>query len=292
MHFYVFKGLVRAVLLPPMGLLTLAVLGAVLLALRQRRSGWTCLVAGLGLLWILATPLVADELTRLIQVYPAFDPTTPTQARAIVILGGGDHRLRAPEYGGQPAVPLDLLERLNYGAWLSRVTHLPILVTSAPENVGAMAASLTRDFQAPPHWVDRNSHDTFENARNTALMLRVADVNSILLVTSSNHMLRATREFLATGLQVTAAPIHMVGRREYPVSAFLPTAEAMMDSSRAIYEFVGEPVRQILAGLNLRRQQRGGLTKPEAGNTPAHHDVIERPHAQVFAGRAGRDHQG
>jgi uncharacterized SAM-binding protein YcdF (DUF218 family) len=290
MHFYVFKGLARAVLLPPMGLLILAVLGAVLLALRRRRSGWSCLVAGLGLLWILATPLVADELTRLIQVYPAFDPTKPTQAQAIVILGGGDHRLRAPEYGGQPAVSLDLLERLNYGAWLARVTHLPILVTSAPANVAAMSVSLARDFQAPPRWVDRNSHDTFENARNSATMLRAADVNSILLVTSSNHMLRATREFLATGLQVTAAPIHMVGRRTYPVAAFLPTAEAMMDSSRAIYELVGEPVREIFAALNLRRQQ-GGLTKPEAGNTPAHHDVIERPGADVFASSTGRDHQ-
>jgi uncharacterized SAM-binding protein YcdF (DUF218 family) len=292
MHFYAFKVLARAVLLPPMSLLILAVLGAVLLALRHRRSGWSCLVAALGLLWMLATPLIADELTRLIQVYPAFDPSQPTRAQAIVILGGGDHRLRAPEYEGQPAAAQELLERLNYGAWLSRRTHLPILVTSDSANTWAMAASLARDFQAPPRWMDGQSHDTFDNARNSATLLRAAHVNSILLVTSSNHMLRATREFMATGLQVTAAPVHLVGRPEYPLSAFLPTAEAMMYSNRAIYELAGEPFRQLLVALNLRRQQRDGSTKPEAGNTPAHHDVIERAHAEVFTGRAGRDHQG
>src|SRR5665213_3714729 len=131
MHFYTFKALARAVLLPPTGLLILAVLGAVLLALKHRRSGWSCLIAGLAAMWLLSTQIVADELTRLTEVYSAFDSAKPTNAQAIVILGGGDERFLAPEYPGrQSAVSLELLERVNYGAWLSRITHLPILVTS------------------------------------------------------------------------------------------------------------------------------------------------------------------
>jgi uncharacterized SAM-binding protein YcdF (DUF218 family) len=198
--------------------------------------------------------LVADELTRLTQVYPAFDPTKPTNAQAIVILGGGDGRFRAPEYGGQPATSMELLERLNYGAWLSRVTHLPVLVTSDPGNSWQMVVSLTRDFQVRPRWVDWKSHDTFDNARYSSALLHADNVHSILLVTSSSHMLRATREFLATGLQVTAAPVHVLGRREYGPSDYLPSAEAMMSSNRAIYELVGERVRELLAVLQLRRQ--------------------------------------
>ena len=31
----------------------------------------------------------------------------------------------------------------------------------------------------------------------------------------------------------------------------------MMNSNRAIYELVGEPVRELLAALNLRRQHPG-----------------------------------
>ncbi len=80
----------------------------------------------------------------------------------------------APEYGGQPAAELELLVRLNYGAWLSRRLQLPILVTSDPRNVAAMAVELSRGFQTPARWVDPSSHDTFENARNCAALLSCA----------------------------------------------------------------------------------------------------------------------
>ncbi|MGC1456710.1 MAG: YdcF family protein [Steroidobacteraceae bacterium] len=242
-------------LLPPDGLMILAILGAVLLARRHRRSGWTCLIIALSLWWVLSVSIVADGLTWLAEGYPAFDPARATNAQAIVILGGPGSRDHAPEYGGQPAVEVDLLERINYGARLSRLTHLPILVTSDPQNVQAMAVSLARDFQLPPRWVDRNSHDTFENARNSAAMLRADHVTSILLVTNSTHMLRSVREFAATGLTVTAAPVDMYTRHDDPPFRYLPSADDMQRSNRAIYELVGERVRELLAVLHLRRQQ-------------------------------------
>ena len=257
MHFYIFKDMARTLVLPPLGLLILAVLGAVLIARQRRRTGWSCLIIGLGLLWVLSTPLIADELVRLTQGYPAFDPAKPTNAQAIVILGGGDGRLHAPEYAGRPATSLDLLERLNYGAWLARITHLPILVTSDPSNAWEMVASLNRDFQVAPRWVDWSSRDTFDNARNSAHVLRATGVHSILLVTSSTHMLRAMREFQATGLQVTAAPVHVLGSRGYAATDYLPSAEAIWYSNRAIYELLGERARELLAVLNLRRQHPG-----------------------------------
>jgi uncharacterized SAM-binding protein YcdF (DUF218 family) len=151
---------------------------------------------------------------------------------------------------------LELLERLNYGAWLSRTTHLPILVTADYGNAWAMALVLKRDFQVPTRWVEWKSRDTYENARNSAVMLRAANVKSILLVTSSSHMLRATREFRATGLQVTPAPVHVLTGARFGVLSFLPTADAMMDSNRAVYELIGERAREVMAALDLRRQQR------------------------------------
>jgi uncharacterized SAM-binding protein YcdF (DUF218 family) len=261
MHFYVFKAMAREALLPPMGLLILAVLGAVLLALRHRRSGWTCLAVGLGLMWLLSMPIVANSLMLLVQTYPAFNPATATSAQAIVILGGAGHRDPAAEYGGEPAAELELLDRLNYGAWLSRQTHLPILVTSDPMNARAMAVSLTRDFQIPPHWVDTNAHDTYENARNSAQILRADHVTSVLLVTSTTHILRATREFMAAGLAVTPAPDEvLVSNQEtpygpYPLYEYMPSAEGMQRSNRAVYELLGERARELFALLHLRRQQ-------------------------------------
>ena len=261
MYFTMYKAMAREALLPPMGLLILAVIGIVLLILRHRRSGWTCLGVGLGLTWLLSMPIIADNLTLLAQGYPAFDPATHTSAQAIVIIGGAGHRDPAPEYGGEPATELELLDRLNYGAWLARRTRLPILVSSDPMNVRAMAVSLTRDFGMPPRWIDTHSHDTFENARNSAHMLRADHINSILLVTSATHMLRSMREFTATGLSVTAAPDMVLIRsaetpyQPYPLFRFMPSAEGMMRSNRAVYELLGERVREAFALLNLRRQQ-------------------------------------
>ncbi len=255
MHLFAFKAVLHTLLPPPVGLLLLAILGAILLGRRHRRSGWTCLIAALSLLWLLSMPIVADGLTSLVQKYPAFNPAGATDAQAIVILGGPGNRNHAPEYAGQPAVELDLLERLNYGAWLSRKTHLPILVTSDPSNAFSMAVSLNRDFQVPPHWVDWRSRDTFENARNSALMLRADHVHSILLVTSTTHMLRAMREFSATGLAVTAAPVHVLVPRDAGLRWYLPGPEAMLRSNRAVYELIGERVRELFVVLHLRRQQ-------------------------------------
>jgi uncharacterized SAM-binding protein YcdF (DUF218 family) len=262
MHFYELKAMAREALLPPMGLLVLSVIGAVLLALRWRRSGWTCLGAGLSLMWALSMPIVADTLTLVVQAYPAFNPATATHAQAIVILGGAGQREPAAEYGTEPAAQLDLLDRLNYGAWLSRRTHLPILVTSDPRNAHTMAVSLTRDFQMPPRWIDAEAHDTYENARNSARMLHADHVNSILLVTSTTHMRRSVREFTATGLSVTAAPDQVLIRNAetpyepYPLFRYMPSAEAMLRSNRAVYELLGEPVREAFVLLNLRRQER------------------------------------
>src|SRR2546423_945279 len=63
-------------------------------------GGWLRLGGGLVSLWLLATPLVADALSRAAEGEPALDLTRAPPVQAIVILGGGDERLAAPEYGG------------------------------------------------------------------------------------------------------------------------------------------------------------------------------------------------
>jgi uncharacterized SAM-binding protein YcdF (DUF218 family) len=112
------KTLLRNLILPPAGPLLLAIIGALLLR-RSPRLARVLLAAGLGSLWLLSLPIVSDALTRISTHYPALDLSQPTQAQAIVILGGGGQRAYAPEYGGPAAEPL-LLERLAYGAYIAR----------------------------------------------------------------------------------------------------------------------------------------------------------------------------
>ena len=99
MDYFVWKQLLKNLVLPPTGPLLLAALGLALLVLRRRRLGGLVVCAtGLAALWILATPIAADSLVRWAERYPALDPAQVGDAQAIVILAGGV-RVDAPEYG-------------------------------------------------------------------------------------------------------------------------------------------------------------------------------------------------
>jgi uncharacterized SAM-binding protein YcdF (DUF218 family) len=256
--FITLKSLLRTLLLPPAGPLLIAAAGAWLLRSRSSagaKAGWLLLAAGLASLWLLATPLVADALARAAEREPALDLTRPVQAQAIVILGGGEERIAAPEYGGEPAPGSSLLERLAYGAFLAHHTALPVLVSGTASEALAMRISLARDFSIDVRWVEDRSRDTFQNAQFSAQLLKGAGVSRILLVTESAHEWRASHEFASAGLSVVPAPVGVWAPRETGLRRYLPAPTALMRSTAALDELLGDLVRRALAGLNLRRQE-------------------------------------
>ncbi len=242
---FILKALLRSLILPPAGLLILAVLGLLLLR-RRRNIGLSLLIFSVASLWLLSTPIIADSLTRVAERFPALDLTRPVQAQAIVILGGGSLRFAAPE--------MALLERLAYGAFVAHKTALPVLVSGAYQEAVAMRVSLARDFGITARWVEDQSRDTFENARFSVRLLRADGVKRIILVTSSTHMWRAAQEFQNAGVEVVPAPVGNWGPRELTVFRLVPSSLGLLHSSTALYELIGEPVRRILALLHLRRQ--------------------------------------
>jgi len=225
----------------------------VLLLRRRPRLARVLLVLGIGFLWLLSLPIVADALTRLAEHYPPLDPALATQAQAVVILGGGGQRAYAPEYGGPAAEPL-LLERLAYGAYLARRTGLPVLVTGYGIEAAAMRESLARNFAVEARWVDDRAYDTFENARDSVQLLRADGVQRIVLVTSASHLWRAAHEFTAAGMQVIPAPAGVLAIRDVGLWRYLPNVPALGRSYSATDELLGEPVRQLLLLSHLRRQ--------------------------------------
>jgi uncharacterized SAM-binding protein YcdF (DUF218 family) len=248
-----FKTLLKCLILPPAGPLLLAFLGVFLIK-RRPRLARTCLIFGLGTLWLLTTPVVSDALAGLAEHYPPLDLRSAGGAGAIVILGGGGQRRFAPEYGGTAAEPY-LLERLSYGAYLARKTGLPILVTGFHGEVDAMRGTLLRNFEIDTRWADDQSYDTFENARNSVRLLNAAGVNRIVLVTHAAHLWRAAHEFTAAGVEVVPAPVGVLAERESGIWRYVPDPKALVRGCAAINELLGEPVRALLSAAHLRRHE-------------------------------------
>ena len=246
------KTLLKAIVFPPAGPLLLAMLGLCLIK-RRPRLARACLIFGLGSLWVLSTPWGSDALAGLAEHYPPLDLRSADGAQAIVILGGGGQRAFAPEYGGPAAEPL-LLERLSFGAYIARKTGLPILVTGYHVEAAAMRDSLQRNFDANVRWLDDQSYDTFENARNSVRLLKADNVHRVVLVTRATHMWRSVHEFTAAGIEVVPAPVGILAEREPGYFRVVPNADALLRTCAAINELVGEPMRNLLVALHLRRQ--------------------------------------
>jgi uncharacterized SAM-binding protein YcdF (DUF218 family) len=246
------KTLLKDLVLPPTGPLLLALLGLLLLT-RRPALARICLIVGVGSLWLLSTPIVADGITRLVERYPPLDLPLAANAQAIVILGGGGQRALAPEYAGPAAEPL-LLERLSYGAYLAQKTGLPVLVTGFSIEAHAMHDTLQRNFGVEARWTDAAAYDTFQNARNSARLLKADGVHRIVLVTRATHMWRAVQEFTDAGFEVVPAPAGILAHRDFGMLRLLPNSEALLRSYMAIYEMLGEPTRMFLSATHLRRQ--------------------------------------
>jgi uncharacterized SAM-binding protein YcdF (DUF218 family) len=236
------RNLLVSLLIPPFGLVSLAFAAMVLHRWRPvlgRRLVWLALV---GLL-VLALPVVSDSgLVALESDLPLVPPANdPPQA--IVILGA--EIIRADGAGYPAQVGGLTLQRLRAGAALARKTHLPVLVTGGrtqpdmPPVGELMAQSLQQDFQLPARWSETESRDTWENATNSAEILRAQGIHSIYVVTHAWHMRRALIAFAHTGLVVTAAPTSIDTSPGPLLGDFLPHAATWEVAYYALHEWVG-----------------------------------------------------
>lgn len=249
MDIFLLKQLLKNLVLPPTGPLLVAIAGFIASLLAGRRAVPLAIcAAGLALTWLLSTPIVADGLMRAAEPYPPLDLSKPVAAQAIVILAGGV-RVHAPEYGGRPAPSSTTLQRIVYGALVARTTGLPVLVSGSHAEAAAMRTFLSQSLGVTPRWIENHSRDTEQNAEKSAAILEPAGVHRIVLVTSSEHMVRALTEFRAAGLDVVPAPAEMWTRREQSFLVWVPNADALVRSHRALYEYLGRLVQRVRLDL-------------------------------------------
>ena len=241
-------------LLPPTGPLLCAVLGALLLGMAPR-LGRLLILVGLICTLVLATPLVGHRLMRTIEAAAgdALDERALRQImssadapKVIVILAGG---MRADErerpYREQPNWLS--LERLVHGAWVAKVTGLPVLVSGGVpmgrkvSEAALMKRVLEQQLGTRVTWLEEQSLDTAGNARHSAALLQPLGRERVLLVTHAYHMPRALATFQHAGLRPIPVPFGYMGTPGGPQQyAWIPNAGGMRLNWLAFHEGIGE----------------------------------------------------
>lgn len=238
----------RNLLSPPAPQILLVLAG---LALLRRRPwlGRSLVATGLGMLYLMATPLGAGLLAQGLETAPALpaDPRAWGGAQAIVVLGGG--RQPAPEFGGRDMPNYWTASRLRYGAALYRRSGLPLAVSGGvvgaaevETEAAVMARSLREDHVVNVRWQEGGSRTTWENAQLTRRLLAPQGVDRIVLVTQGLHMRRARFAFEQAGFTVVPAPLDLVGpgvARRPLVLRLAPSSAHFMVSAQALHEYGG-----------------------------------------------------
>jgi uncharacterized SAM-binding protein YcdF (DUF218 family) len=237
-------------LLSPLGT-TLVVGVAGLLLWRLRRVGAALVALALSWLSFWSLPAVSNALAQHVEApYPPLRAEALPKAQAIVVLGGG----MEPPSPGYPYANLNLAaDRVWHAARVFKAAKAPLIVASGggdpavtPHSEARAMTGLLVDLGVPRAAIleEARSRNTHENAEFTARLLAPRKVHTILLVTSALHMRRAVAEFERAGFQVIPAATDHAQAKAAGLQDWLPAAEALDASGRAMKEMVGEWVTQ------------------------------------------------
>lgn len=240
------NNLLTDVLLPPLNLLLLATIAA-LVARWRPRLGRLLLIATLVGGYLVSTSAISGRCLRYLETTVPVTTTAALAAQtdvpaAIVVLGGGSYR-NAPEYGGD-TVSQTTLVRLRRAARLYRELHIPVLVSggnptgTTSSEAEQMRDTLVQDFTVPVQWVETGSRNTYESAHNTWKMLG-SKRRRIILVTHAAHMPRAMMIFQRVGFEVTPAATGYTTAAPESIRDFVPSAAGLSKSRTFLHEIIG-----------------------------------------------------
>jgi len=212
-----------------------------------RRAPWVPLALA-SLLFLSTSAPVAWLANASLECWYPSSPRPEGDAGAIVVLAGAVFQPRA----WRPVAYLgrDTYERCRHAAWLHKSWRaLPVIASGGRTDALDPHSSLARamgeylEFEGVPGekiWLEEDSRDTWENAERSAEMLRARGIESVVLVSSGYHMLRAERCFRAQGLEVIAAPCGLrAAAFEGGFEAWIPSYHALASNERVVHEWIG-----------------------------------------------------
>jgi uncharacterized SAM-binding protein YcdF (DUF218 family) len=102
-----------------------------------------------------------------------------------------------------------------------------------------MRQTLEHDFNVPVAYVETRSLTTWDNAINTAAMLRHTGIRKILLVTHACDERRAALVFRRQGFDVIPAATVFAGIEPGDPYEYLPSMHSLLGSTWALHEWLG-----------------------------------------------------
>jgi uncharacterized SAM-binding protein YcdF (DUF218 family) len=212
-------------------------LGIVLITLRcrrrERQRALTVALVAYAVLVLASMNFVTELVLRPLEdrATPLAEP--PHDVSAMVVLGaGGSHSLI----------------RCGRAAQLYRPNvHKLVLVTGGRlDPLDPIEAEKMRDWlvllgvPATAIVTEPNSQSTFENAVQSAAILRDRGIGKVVLVTDASHMMRATACFRKQGIEVVPGPCERITQdRDHGPDYYLPSAGAAKDTEMALREWIG-----------------------------------------------------
>ena len=269
---FILKKLVSRFLFPLPFSLGLATLGLILLWFtRRQRAGKVFVTLGVLLLLLFSSEAVGEMLISPLEGrYPPYGshdhvPLPENEIQYVVVLAGG-----IPSVAGYPItrqVDGGAMARLVEGVRILRRCPNSKLVLSGGRGADPHLnpATLTNLLFVKLLGVDESrvivcnlSQDTDDEARNLAGIIGQAPM---VLVTSASHMPRALALFESYGMHPIPAPTdYRTGLvRVFLVESIFPNADALYNSERAIYEYLGMLWLKLLGLLRQIQAERAGF---------------------------------
>ena len=207
---------------------------------RSRLALWSA--AGMFLLSFPPASMLA--LLPLERPYSHQPPPSDSAAQAMVVLSSAVFPPSPPI--PTPIVGDDTAERCIYAAWLyHHGFEMPVLLTgggmgkAAPYALHMKQLLMQQGVPAERIWIEDSARSTYENAANSAAMLRARNVRRILLVTEAYHMLRAELCFRKQGLEVVPAACGFRAVFDGSTEELTPGWEAISWNEQTLHELIG-----------------------------------------------------
>lgn len=235
-------------LLSPLGFALCLGLLALWVATRgYGKAGWCMGLLAVGWLLVWSMPGVSRSLQVWVEAdHPPQAVAAIPTAQALVLLGGGI--TPAPRLMTSGSNLGEAADRIWWAAKLYHAGKAPVVVLSGGSDPRVSATSeaqamheVMRDLGVPAHvmMLEERSRNTRQNAKQVWDLLQPNGIRHIVLVTSAMHMRRAVSLFEAQGFEVTAAPTDHDAGPSGSIADWLPNANALDASARAIKELIG-----------------------------------------------------